>query len=131
MADDGIPFAFFTQGHSLEIFRPAVAKNRERKGGQGVHAMIGAVHDELDSSRESAEFADDQLVADKIVVVKHVAFEVLGVFRIVIIGVVTNFYVGVFNGVLYEADPLKAIQRVFNIRIGSQGNGGASPGTSF
>lgn len=81
--------------------------------------MIGAVHDELRPAGDRAEFPDDQLVADKRVVVEDVALEVLRVLWIVVLRVVADDDVGVGHRVLDEAHLRKTIHRVFICRARS------------
>ena len=51
-------------------------ENVERKGRCGIHLMIGTVHDEIHTGGNLAEFTDNQLIATKIVMVRHVLFKI-------------------------------------------------------
>ena len=66
--------------------------------------MIGAIHDELDAFGDSAELADDQLVADEGVVVENILEEVLRAFGVVVIGVIADNDIGIINEILDEPD---------------------------
>ena len=67
--------------------------------------MIGAVHDEPNALGDCAELPDDQFVPDEWVMVGYVAFEIhTAGFAIVIVGVVANDDIGVFDDVFYKAD---------------------------
>ncbi len=112
VADDGIAFVGQIAGLGRGFF-PAVAEDVEGVGGETFVGMVGAVHDELAASGDGAEFADDEFVADKGEVVQDVAFEVLGVFWIVVVGVVADLDVGVGDGVFDEADLGKSAHGVF------------------
>ena len=55
--------------------------------------MICAVHDKLDALRYRAEFADDKLIAQKLVVVRDVLLEAFSAVRIVVISIVADDYI--------------------------------------
>ena len=52
--------------------------------------MVRAVHDEFDSLCYRTELSDDEPVAKKFVVVRHVPFKAFGIFRVIVIRVVAH-----------------------------------------
>lgn len=52
--------------------------------------MKHSVHQKLDVARDLAEFSDDQFIANKIVVIQNVLFEILHVRFVIIICVIAD-----------------------------------------
>ena len=52
--------------------------------------MIGAIHNELNTRCNGAKFTDDELIANKREVIKHITLESLWPIGIIVIGIVTN-----------------------------------------
>ena len=77
--------------------------------------MVGAVHDEFHAGGNLAELSDNQLVADKVVVVRHMAFE----FRVRDIGEVPDNDVRVLDGRLDVDFLVVARNRMLGVRIRS------------
>ena len=119
VADDGIPFQGQI-GKGRRGFFPAAAHDIEGIGRRRTQAVIGAVHDEFDTPRDGAEFADDQFVAEKRIVMGNVPLEIFRPFRIVVIGVSAHFDTGTGDNVFDETDA----------RHGRIGNDGVGIGTA-
>jgi hypothetical protein len=64
------------------------------------------------SRRNGAKLADDQLVANEIEVVEHIALEVFRVLKIVVIGVVPHHNIGVGEDVFQIHQPGLARNRM-------------------
>lgn len=96
-------------GHDLF---PAVAEYLEWIGGDAGNFVVGAVHDELDAAGQGAELADDQTVADERKVVEDVAFEILRILRVIVIGVLPDDDMWIGNRVLDKAHLGKPRHRV-------------------
>lgn len=98
---------------------PAVSEDGERKSGQGLSQVIGPIHDKLHAGSDHAELADNQLVARKIKVVLDVFLEVVNVFKIVIVGIITDDNVGVFDYVFEETEAVVVWEGEFGVFVGS------------
>ena len=77
--------------------------------------MVGAVHDEFHAGGNLAELSDNELVADKVIVVRHMAFE----FRVRDIGEVPDNDVRVLDGWLDVDFLVVACDRMHRVRIRS------------
>ena len=71
-------------------FFPAAAHDVERIRRDAFHPVVRAVHHEFDSLCNRAELSDDEPVAEKFVVVRHVLFKTFGIFRVIVIRVVAH-----------------------------------------
>ena len=77
--------------------------------------MVGAVHDELHAPADGAESADDEPVADEVIVVGHMLLDPLRAVRVVVIGIVPHKDVGAGDDVFdvhHLADALVGIDGV-------------------
>lgn len=73
----------------FNCIRPGEERRRALENDEhAVHLMVRPVHDEAHAFGDGAELPDDELIADEGEEVEDVAFEVLGVFGIVVVGIV-------------------------------------------
>lgn len=100
-------------------FFPAAAHDIEGVGGDRAHAVVGAVHDKFHPLADGAEFADDQLVADKFVVVGDVLFKPFGAVAVVVIGVIADDDVRPRDGVFDKTDTWDIFVGEQLVRVGS------------
>lgn len=83
--------------------------------------MIGTVHYELHAFGNGTEFADDEFVADELVVVGHVRLKVLAAGGgIIIIGVFAHQNVGAGDDIFDIADAGDVLVGMNSIRIRSK-----------
>lgn len=69
---------------------PALAEDRKWIGRNARHLVVRAVHDEFHATGKGTKLANDQTIADERIVIEDVALKVLGVIRVVVVGVVTD-----------------------------------------
>ena len=69
---------------------PALTENREGISRNPGHLVVRAVHDEFHATGKGTKLANDQTIADERIVIEDVALKVLGVIRVVVVGVVTD-----------------------------------------
>ena len=98
---------------------PAAAHDVEGVGRDAVHAMVCAVHDKLDAPGDGAEFSDDELVAQKFIVMRDMRFKILRALRVVVIGIRSNGNIRAGNDVFDENDLPDGRIRVDAVRIRS------------
>lgn len=92
IADDGVALVGPLLWHDRLPTVTEYGKGIVRKP---VGTVVAAVHNKFYVGGDRAEFADNQPVADEIKVVEHVALEIFGVFKIVVVGAVPDDDVGV------------------------------------
>ena len=75
-----------------EILLPTI-EDIERVRGSGIHRMIGPVHDKFHTSTNLAELANNQFIANKVIMMGDVPLEILTIK----IGVFAHLDVGAIN----------------------------------
>ena len=83
-------------GYGGERVAPITAHDIERISCRAVHAVVCAVHHKLHPFGNRAEFADNQFIADKIIMVGDVMLKLGGIVA-VIIGIIADNNVRVFH----------------------------------
>ena len=117
-ADDGIPLVREVGEGGRDLF-PAVAEEVEGIGRGAVHAVICAVHDELNAAADGAEFADNELIPQKRIVMGDALFKLVGGALVAVIGVLPHFDVGAGDGRAHEADGAHGRVGVDGVRVGA------------
>jgi hypothetical protein len=88
-------------------------RGEEREGRDRVHLVVRAVHDELHASGNLTELANDQSIANKIIVMRDVFFEI----DIAEIGEITNDDAGIVNCWTNMRDRRTVFYRIHTFRI--------------
>lgn len=115
--DDGVALERQLAELGCELL-PAAAHDVERIGAHAAHAVVCAVHDELNALCDGAEFADDELVAQKLIVVRDM---LLKAFRalVIIIGIVAYNYIRPRYDVFDVNELPDILVRVYFVRVRS------------
>ena len=115
-ADDGVALERQVLERGSEAL-PAAAHDVAGVGRDAVHPVVRAVHDELYAPGYGAEPADDEPVAQELVVVRDVLLKALRPVRVVIIAVLPCYDVRPCYNVLYEHYLLEVFVRIDAVRI--------------
>lgn len=102
------------RGHG---FFPAAAHDVEWIGGNAAHPVVGAIHDKLDALGDGTEFSDDELVAQKLIMMGDVLLKALRAVDVVVVGIVAHKNIGTGDDILNKADTFDRFVGVDRIRI--------------
>ena len=67
--------------------------------------MISTIHDECNTGSNGAELADDQLITCKIKKIFYVLLKAVYIFKIIVVGIITNFNLRIGNNIFKETKP--------------------------
>ena len=118
VSDDGVALERQLAELGCKFF-PAAAHDVEWICTHAAHTVVCTVHDEFNALCYRAEFADDELVTQKLIVVRDVRLEVFSAVRIVIISIVTDDNVGPRDDVFDVNELLNILVWVYFSGVGS------------
>jgi len=84
--------------------------------------VIRSIHDKHHIGCDHAKLANLQFITDKVEVVLHVLLEILHMFKVIIIGIVTDNNIGVVDDVLQKTQLVVVFERKGLVRIGYRGH---------